>query len=76
MSTQEDIEKGFEWYDLNPGARFFDPLEKRFFINFTNRPLKVGFSHDMRRTEMIAITDGIKKDPELEALQDVEVVEE
>jgi hypothetical protein len=76
MSTQEDVRKNFEWYDLDPGAQFFDQLEKRFFINFTKRPLKVGFSHNARRIEMIAITDGIEKDPELEALQDVEVVEE
>ena len=76
MSTPEDVENNFEWHDLNPGAQFFDTLEKRFFINFTKSPLKIGFSHNARRIEMIAITDGVEKDPKVEALRDVEVVEE
>ena len=76
MSIPEDIKKNYEWCEVEPGNQFFDQLEKRLFINFTKSPLKIGFSHNARRIEMIAITDGVKKDPELKALQGTEIVEE
>ena len=76
MKNVEDVLKTFEWNEIPPGSEFFDSLEKRFFINFLDCPIKVGFGHNGRRVELIAIGEGIKKDPELEALQGKEIVEE
>ena len=76
MADDKTVLGGFEWCEILPGEQFFDPIEHRFFLNGLSHPIKIGFGHNTRRLEIIAITDGAKKDPELEALQDVEVVEE
>lgn len=75
MTETENFLKTFEWYDIEPGQQFFDQLEKRFFINVTKRPLKLGFGHNSRRVEMIAIGDGVEKDPAIEALEGEEIRE-
>lgn len=76
MSETEDALKGFEWFEIPPEKQFFDQLEKRIFVNFTKRPMKVGFSHTARMVELIAISEDVKEDPELTALEGVNIEEE
>lgn len=75
MGDIENSSNSFEWYDIAPKKTFFDQLERRIFINTTGRPVKIGFGHNARRVEMIAISDGVKKDPEIAALEGEEVRE-
>lgn len=76
MSEEANPLSAFEWYDIPPGKQFFDQLERRYFANTTKRTLKVGFGHDTRRVEIIAIADGKGKDPKIAALEGIEVEEE
>lgn len=71
---KKNVLNSFEWYSIEPKEQFFDQLERRIFINVTEQPLKVGFGHNTRMVEMIAIGAGVAKDPVLEALEG-EVVE-
>lgn len=81
MSTEQEEKKAptpFETQIIAPTAEWFDPIGIRFFINTTPRPLKLGFSHNIRSVEMIAIfelTEEDLKSEEIKALEG-EIVEE
>ena len=47
----------FEWYLIKAGEQWYDELEKRIFINTTNHEFKIGFGHNGRRMEIIAISE-------------------
>ena len=47
----------FEWYLIKAGEQWYDELEKRIFINTTNHEFKIGFGHNGRRVEIIAISE-------------------
>lgn len=76
MDKNPTIAKGFEWYDIGPGARFFDQLEGRIFANGCDHPVKIGFGHTPRRVEIIIIAPGVVRDPDLDALEGVTIGEE
>ena len=76
MAEDKTMLEGFEWNEVPPKQQFFDTLERRFFLNGLSHPIKIGFGHNTRRLEIIAIIESDGKDSELKALEDVEVVEE
>ena len=68
-----------EWHPVDPKSEFFDELEHRFFLNTTSEKLLIGFGHNTRQLEIIAIAfekDAVTaKDPFLETLEG-EIIEE
>ena len=68
-----------EWHEIEPKSEFYDELERRYFINTTTTPLMIGFGHNTRQLEIIAIGDSSdfskKNDPEIIVLEG-EVIEE
>lgn len=81
LSTEQEEKKGstqFETHIIGPSNEWFDPVGIRFFINATQQPLKLGFSHNIRSVEMIAIFEPTKEDlksEEIKALEG-EIIEE
>lgn len=63
---------------LAPSVPWFDPVGIRFFINTTKRPVKIGFSHNIRAVEMIAILDMTNEDLKTEKDKSLkgEIIEE
>ena len=45
----------FEWHLIASKEQWFDELEHRLFLNATNHEVKVGFGHNTRQIEIIAI---------------------
>ena len=66
----------FEWHPVKPKETWFDVLEHRYFINTTDLPLKIGFGHNTRRIEIIAIAAVSPEEQELNALEGELVAEE
>ena len=64
----------FEWYLIKAGERWYDELEKRIFINTTNHDIKIGFGHNGRRVEIIAI--GEDKAADAVSALEGEIIEE
>jgi hypothetical protein len=80
MSTNSKKESGmpFEIKDLKPNEEWFDPVGIRFFVNATKTNIKLGFSHNIRTVEIIAILNTDKEDaknPKIKVLEG-EIIEE
>ena len=75
MNKEKNIADGYEWNEIPSGEQLWDELEKRIFINFTKKPIKIGFGHNLRRIEMIAIGEAESVNNEVQALVG-EIVEE
>ena len=78
MSKEEskgNILNTLEWYPVESKSQFYDEVERRYFLNTTSEKLLLGFGHNTRRLEIIAIAfekDAIKtEDPDLKALEGV-----
>ena len=76
MAGEGNPFRGFEWYSVEPKKTWFDALERRYFTNTTDLPLKIGFGHNTRRIEIIAIASVSPEEQELEALEGEVVTEE
>jgi hypothetical protein len=80
MSTTKKVQDAtpFEIKILEAHEEWFDPVGIRFFINTTDKNVTLGFSHNIRTVEMIAILDAAKeknKRPRLETLEGEEIEE-
>jgi hypothetical protein len=65
VSTEQENNKfptPFETQLIGPNTRWFDIIGIRFFINTTDHPIKLGFSHNIRAVEMIAIGEPSDED--------------
>jgi hypothetical protein len=65
LSTEEESKKNSVAYEsqlIGPHKQWFDPIEIRFITNMTERPLKIGFTHNIRKVEMIGIFDLTEED--------------
>ena len=76
MAEEGNPFRDFEWYSVKPQKNWFDALERRYFINTTDLPLKIGFGHNTRRIEIIAIASVSPEEQELEALEGEVIMEE
>lgn len=79
-SPQRGILNTLEWHPVAPKERFYDNVERRFFQNATPETLIIGFGHDTRRLEIIAIAfekDAVKaEDPALKKYIGEEIIED
>jgi hypothetical protein len=82
MSKEEEsksILDTFEWHPIEPKSQYYDEVCHRFFINTTEKALMVGFGHNTRRLELIAIADRAdmvkKEDPDVTVLEGQEIEE-
>lgn len=79
-ARQRQILGSLEWHKIDPKTEFYDEVEHRIFINTTPEKLLIGFGHNTRRLELVAIMLEPKgaevKDPELKKLLDEEVTDE
>ena len=70
----------FEWHKVEPKSEFYDDIERRFFINTTSSAIMIGFGHNTRQLEIIAIAERAEttksEDPALNALEGEEIEEE
>jgi hypothetical protein len=76
MAKDKNMLDGFEWNEVLPKQQFFDVLERRFFLNGLSHPIKIGFGHNARRLEIIAIIESDGKDSELKAFEGKTITEE
>ena len=76
---QGDFANSLEWHPVAPKSEFYDNVKCRFFVNTTSENLLIGFGHNTRQLEIIAIAfekDAVKReDPALKTLEG-EVIEE
>jgi hypothetical protein len=69
----------FEIKDLKPNEEWFDPVGIRFFVNGTKTNIKLGFGHNIRTVEIIAILNTDKEvvnDPKITVLEGKIIEEE
>lgn len=52
----------FETQLIGPKEQWLDPIMIRLFVNTTDKPIKLGFSHNIRAVEMIAIIEPTEDD--------------
>jgi hypothetical protein len=81
LSTEQENPENPALYEAQVIAshtQWFDPIEIRFIANMTERPLKIGFTHNIRKVEMIGIFDPTEEDLKTETVKALkgEVIEE
>ena len=76
--TSTTVEKrqflnSLEWHDIDTNKEFYDEIGHRFFVNACTQPIRVGFGHNTRCLEIIAITENLEGEEELQTLEGEEI---